>query len=752
MKNLIRGKRGFAVLAALALATSILAFDEKVITVCNTTGLTVSDLHVTFSGTGGNVSVAPASVFAGACPVPLVPSNGAVTNTVVIDWGVPCIPPGACVTFTVRTANGPLNFVSGNWTLVGAPAGRIWPGWIWPWVPPPPPPPPPPSGFWAKKWQYKCVPWGRILRTPWMGLPGTPCWVRWVCIPPYTQYARKVRCYYVSRNGRLLETKLCRVIVPWKRVGFRPGRYRWQRTTLRPPDLNDPGNIPPIGPPKNTPPGGWEWGTNLPSMMDIRYSDDAGETERIGDDMMSSFFDVYHQIALEDLGTPVYPTFPQVLQAIGPGWKAGGQRILQLIPEFNSVLAAEPTASVGLIRVPLQNMGNALVAIGTDMQDGVVNLPSNYAQLEDALNQLIANFPALDPADQRWVRAQSLLMRMRDGVHVSFQQALLGLTTQTQQDYFLWGLQNRFAPEMHCLAYAVGPHVEFDLQIGNYGWEPSELSGVRVMVLNPSTGEVLDQSTLPISTNGKVFVPTLGYEDLPNIDVRIKFDTYLGVSQLVPTNLPGPMLVQLVNGDVNADELIDSRDVLAVQTTLGEGGPTAPSVPESDVNNDGIVDAADLSIVFSNLGMVGQSFFDIQSFVTLGDFVGPKELESLELTSPDGLFPPREVLLAQNGEYSISMPMAATMPMRLKGRTWLSKVQTLTFGPGSGTVANWSLTNGDVNNDNEVGPADFSRLSAAFGTEPGHVRFDMFSDLNGDGEVGPADFTILSQKFGQSGD
>lgn len=62
------------------------------------------------------------------------------------------------------------------------------------------------------------------------------------------------------------------------------------------------------------------------------------------------------------------------------------------------------------------------------------------------------------------------------------------------------------------------------------------------------------------------------------------------------------------------------------------------------------------------------------------------------------------------------------------------------------------LVNGDINDDNEVGPADFSLITAAFGSFDGDPNFSAACDLNGDGEVGPADFAILSANFGQFGD
>lgn len=56
---------------------------------------------------------------------------------------------------------------------------------------------------------------------------------------------------------------------------------------------------------------------------------------------------------------------------------------------------------------------------------------------------------------------------------------------------------------------------------------------------------------------------------------------------------------------------------------------------------------------------------------------------------------------------------------------------------------------GDIDNNDEVGPSDFARLSLAFGSERGEPGYDPDADLNGDGSVGPADFSILQTHFGR---
>jgi hypothetical protein len=102
-------------LLALLAAPAADAADARRYRFTNRTGSTASDLHVTFAFTGGSLE-GTVVVNAPGCPPPVVPSNGTVTNTLVVDWRRDCVRPGASVTVDVRTDNGPLDLVGGFWT------------------------------------------------------------------------------------------------------------------------------------------------------------------------------------------------------------------------------------------------------------------------------------------------------------------------------------------------------------------------------------------------------------------------------------------------------------------------------------------------------------------------------------------------------------------------------------------------------------------------------------------------------------
>lgn len=92
-----------------------------------------------------------------------------------------------------------------------------------------------------------------------------------------------------------------------------------------------------------------------------------------------------------------------------------------------------------------------------------------------------------------------------------------------------------------------------------------------------------------------------------------------------------------------------------------------------------------------------------------------------------------------------------TYKIMIKRNHWLKKdLGVVNFASLSAITAN--LTNGDCNDDNEIGPGDFTLLSTAFGALFGDPTYNANADLNEDDEVGPADFTILSTNFGTSGD
>lgn len=67
------------------------------------------------------------------------------------------------------------------------------------------------------------------------------------------------------------------------------------------------------------------------------------------------------------------------------------------------------------------------------------------------------------------------------------------------------------------------------------------------------------------------------------------------------------------------------------------------------------------------------------------------------------------------------------------------------------TELNFTLQNGDIDNDNEVTLFDFGRLVSAFGSMPGDANWNPDADLDGDEEVTLFDFGVLVRHFGSIG-
>ncbi len=94
------------------------------------------------------------------------------------------------------------------------------------------------------------------------------------------------------------------------------------------------------------------------------------------------------------------------------------------------------------------------------------------------------------------------------------------------------------------------------------------------------------------------------------------------------------------------------------------------------------------------------------------------------------------------GKYDIRIKGIHTLRNRLLGYTLTNDANTVTFG---------TLLEGDANNDNTVGGADFSMLVASYNKCLGAGGFDSRSDFNGDNCVTGADFSLLATNYGKAG-
>jgi hypothetical protein len=85
-------------------------------------------------------------------------------------------------------------------------------------------------------------------------------------------------------------------------------------------------------------------------------------------------------------------------------------------------------------------------------------------------------------------------------------------------------------------------------------------------------------------------------------------------------------------------------------------------------------------------------------------------------------------------------------PHSLRAEQWDVFVSPITGVP----ELEFNLINGDVNDDNEIGPTDLQIVLDTFGTSSGYPTL-TYPDLDGDGEVGPGDLQIVLDNFGLQG-
>ncbi|MBX7135924.1 MAG: PQQ-dependent sugar dehydrogenase [Fimbriimonadaceae bacterium] len=101
------------------------------------------------------------------------------------------------------------------------------------------------------------------------------------------------------------------------------------------------------------------------------------------------------------------------------------------------------------------------------------------------------------------------------------------------------------------------------------------------------------------------------------------------------------------------------------------------------------------------------------------------------------------------GEFRIPLT-SGKQTVRVKCGTFLSEHTSVDTGGNYSPKIDFSLVNGDANGDDSIDIADFSLLSAAFGSSLGDPGYQRNADLDGDGEVGIADYAIISANYGES--
>jgi len=149
------------------------------------------------------------------------------------------------------------------------------------------------------------------------------------------------------------------------------------------------------------------------------------------------------------------------------------------------------------------------------------------------------------------------------------------------------------------------------------------------------------------------------------------------------------------------------------------------------------------------------SYRTVSGVVTLGDYAAPTGGMNIpiEVRTPGETTPRETHIVALNGagEYQFQTALWGTFDLSAKGSHWLRHT-VMGVALDKDVQVDFTLTNGDIDGDNEVTLFDFGALVAAFGSVPGDAHWNSEADLDGDEEVTLFDFGILVRNFGATGD
>lgn len=590
------------------------AQDAVLVVLSNNTSQAASDLHLVLNGGGGNLFADPLAVYAPGCPTPNVPSNPpATSNQVDIDWGVPCVAPGKFVAVLVSTMNGPLTFSSGYWTLNGVPIGNINPNDIsiqsitl------------PPGAIYGGSmgggtggttitFHARYRPCGGGLYTPWFGGVAT-CWYRLCCFPAGFQCEFRMTVCTTTPMGGFFGTQTCVSTTGWVPAGKTGPIWFWQRLTYPPPIIcNHVNPFQLFGPSPDMPKQPVESTRPWWDSEEVVFKDEKTGHSRRAANLTTTFLEMGEVLSrrIETLEAP--ETFEEIITYLGPKYVAASDSLSPLIREADFVLGSDLSDAerdtMRYTKRVLVGLQSSMAHVGRELSTGLFSDARPLRNLNRSLHALADTLDGLRSA--RLANAAENIRCMAAGIEHSADMVETGMSTTAEQDYFLWGLMNRFQPMLPQVGMAAAPHVRVNLDLGDHQWFPSDVSnGTVFKIQDARSRRIVEEGVLPIS-------------DLFSFDLPISVETKRAyVLYKLPTHLSKVLRVKLVDGkvidggepvagDVNGDDCIDEADLEEVIADFGQGGRFADRVPPSDVNFDGIVDDVDFSIVRSNFGKCG---------------------------------------------------------------------------------------------------------------------------------------------------
>lgn len=132
----------------------------------------------------------------------------------------------------------------------------------------------------------------------------------------------------------------------------------------------------------------------------------------------------------------------------------------------------------------------------------------------------------------------------------------------------------------------------------------------------------------------------------------------------------------------------------------------------------------------------------------VADFPNFVTLEFRDTTDPSVVVHSAKVQVDGDGNFITQNlpPVAGPYRLMIKPKPWLRKSVGIIDTVASASGLQFSLVNGDINDDNTINSDDFDLLVANFGTS------GPDGDLDGSGSVDSDDFDILVKNFGTDGD
>jgi hypothetical protein len=140
----------------------------------------------------------------------------------------------------------------------------------------------------------------------------------------------------------------------------------------------------------------------------------------------------------------------------------------------------------------------------------------------------------------------------------------------------------------------------------------------------------------------------------------------------------------------------------------------------------------------------------IQGTITLQNFVGDNTTVSVTFEILVNPVETHTVTLDAAGHYTFTTFLQGTYAVTAKASHWLKSKKTVTVSQS--VAADFSLINGDCDNDNAVTANDLSLLLAVMDAMSGSPGFDARADLDGDGEITSSDLAIILAGLGLNGE